>query len=660
MGNFNPVLYIWRTDIAKKMMFKFFSRKNRNIDPDEIFVDSVSALRSSEPQGVKLEHPVARLGAFVFILASGAALTWILVRAWQITVVQGDDFLKKSQENRFFSRPVLPPRGVIFDRYGRALAENQTSLDIFLDRNEFLRSGVTLDYVLARLSDTLETPKDIFYDVGFPRSILDAAWPPRVFLGGNFPSEKVLSRAAVLEEIPGVELAEGFQRIYGDPGSYSHVLGFVGSISAADLASRPELKGAALVGKSGLEAFYDRELRGREGKKIVEVDSAGHETRFRLTEETVGGSGISLTLDGALQSFAYDTLLSYTVRHKGASVVAMDPRNGEIRALVSFPGFDSNRLGNSLSQKEFNAMLEDPLKPFFNRAISGEFPSGSTLKPIVGAAALNEKIIDPRKTIYDEGFIAIPNPYRPGERSVFVDWKRHGWIDFYDAMAQSANVYFYIVGGGFEGQPGLGIERIKKYAELFGFGSQLGIDLPGEQDGMIPDPEWKKNNEPNDPVWRVGDTYNVSIGQGGVRVTPLQLTAAISAIANGGTLWKPFLLKKIFNQDGSVSEERNPEIIRGKIVPEEVLREVRRGMRQTVTSGTARILQEIPVGVSAKTGTAQSGDGKLPHAWITAYAPANNPEIVITVMVEHAGEGSTVAAPIMRDILQWFFANRKE
>ena len=173
------------------------------------------------------------------------------------------------------------------------------------------------------------------------------------------------------------------------------------------------------------------------------------------------------------------------------------------------------------------------------------------------------------------------------------------------------------------------------------------------------EPEWKKNNEPDDPVWRVGDTYNVSIGQGGVKVTPLQLTSAISAIANGGTLWKPFLLKKIFDQDGNVFGERNPEIIQDKIVSDEVLREVRRGMRQAVTSGTARILQEIPVGVSAKTGTAQSGDGKLPHAWITAYAPADDPEITITVMVENAGEGSTVAAPITRDILKWYFENKK-
>lgn len=641
------------------MIFQFFSKKTRNIDPDEIFVDSVSALRSGGTGEGKLEHPIERFGSLFFLLVAGVALGWVLVRAEKITIVNGDEFLKKSQENRFFTRLVLPPRGVILDRFDRPLAENQPSFEIFFDRDEFLRSGIPLDDAVGRMSDILETPKDFFYEAGFPRDGQNINFPSRIFLGGEYSSEKIMARAALLEDIPGLEITEGYKRIYGDPLAYSHALGFVGSISAADLVSRPELKGAAFVGKSGIEAFYDQELRGKNGKKIVEIDSAGRETRFRLTEEAVRGSGVSLTLDGGLQSFAYDTLLKYTSRQKGASVVAINPKDGGVYALVSFPGFDANRLGNSLSQKEFNAILADPLKPFFNRAISGEFPSGSTMKPIIGAAALNEKVIDPQKTIYDEGFIAIPNPYRPGERSIFVDWKKHGWINFYDAIAQSANVYFYIVGGGFENQPGLGIARIKKYAELFGFGSRLGIDLPGEENGLIPDPDWKKDNEPDDPMWRVGDTYNVSIGQGGVRVTPLQLTSAISAIANGGTLWKPFLLKKIFNQDGSVFEEHKPEIIRDNIIPEEVLREVRRGMRQTVTSGTGRILQEIQVAVAAKTGTAQSGDGKLPHAWITAYAPADDPEIAITVMVEHAGEGSTVAAPITRDILRWYFENRK-
>ncbi|MBI2121964.1 MAG: penicillin-binding protein 2 [Candidatus Sungbacteria bacterium] len=636
------------------------AHKLKDIDPDEIFVDSVSVLRSDAVGEGRLEHPITHLGQLFFILTAGAVLGWILLRAWQIGIVQGDEFLKKSRENRFFARSVLSPRGVIFDRFDRPLAENQPSFGIFFNRDEFLRSGASLDDILERLANILELPKDFFYESGFPRGGQNFVFPPRIFFGSEFSSERILSRAVLLEDIPGVEIAEGYKRAYGDSPAYSHVLGFVGSVSPSDLAARPELKGAAMVGRGGIEAFYDRELRGKDGKKIIEVDSAGRETRFRLTENAVAGSGISLTLDGALQSFIYDTLMRYTLRQNGAAVAALNPKNGEIYALVSFPGFDSNRIGNSISQKEFNEIAADPLKPFFNRAISGEFPSGSVIKPIIGAAALSEKIIDPQKKIYDEGFIAIPNPYKPGERSIFVDWRPHGWINFYDAIAQSANVYFYMIGGGFESQPGLGIERIKKYAEMFGFGSRLGIDLPGEKNGLIPDPEWKKFNEPVNPIWRVGDTYNVSIGQGGVRVTPLQLTSAISAIANGGTLWRPFLLKKIFNQDGSVLEEKSPEIIRDEIVPEDVLREVRRAMRQTVTSGTGRILQEVPVAVSAKTGTAQSGEGKVPHAWFTAYAPADDPEIAITVMVEHAGEGSTVAAPITRDILRWYFENRKQ
>jgi penicillin-binding protein 2 len=231
-------------------------------------------------------------------------------------------------------------------------------------------------------------------------------------------------------------------------------------------------------------------------------------------------------------------------------------------------------------------------------------------------------------------------------------------VDFYDAIAYSANVYFYTVGGGYRDQPGLGIGRIRRYAASFGLGSRLGIDLPGEKPGLVPDPEWKKIAEPNDPDWRIGDTYNVSIGQGGMSVTPLQMVSLTAAIANGGTLWRPYLVEKVRDPDGKTLERHTAEEIRTGLAKKETLQRVVAGMKKTVTVGTARLLAQVPVPVAAKTGTAQNVPGKPPHAWVTAFAPADDPEIAVVVMVEHAGEGATVAVPITNEILKWYFSHR--
>ncbi|TSC67851.1 MAG: penicillin-binding protein 2 [Parcubacteria group bacterium Gr01-1014_66] len=224
----------------------------------------------------------------------------------------------------------------------------------------------------------------------------------------------------------------------------------------------------------------------------------------------------------------------------------------------------------------------------------------------------------------------------------------------YSAIAKSANVYFYIIGGGFREQKGLGIERIKHYANAFGLGSRLGIDLPGEKEGFIPDPQTKHLIDAQNPIWRIGDTYNTSIGQGGVLVTPLQMASLTAAIANGGNLWQPYLRQAILNTQRKESEIRNPFLLRKIEIDPANFVIIQEGMRQTVTSGTAHLLNEVGVSVAAKTGTAQAGFG-LPHAWVTAFAPIENPEIAIVVMVEHAGEGSTVAVPITKEILRWYF-----
>ena len=631
------------------------------VEPDEIFVDA--AVVSRDPIGQiegKIERPLTRISSLVFLVLIGGGMVYLAWRGFSLQIASGSGLFSQSQENRFSSRTVYPPRGIVRDRTGAALVENDPSFGLAFDRAEFMRQRGNLPSLLGELGSLLVKPQDFFVALGFPPDGDATKLPAHIFIVRDVSPDAIVAMAPRASLLPGIEIFESYKRTYSDSYAFSHLLGFVGKVSLDDLGARPELGDAETIGKSGLEAYYDRTLRGTQGKKIVETDSHGVETRFRLTQDPRQGDELTLSVDKGLQEAAYQAVDHYVARSHGASIVVIDPRDGAIRAFISYPGFESNKLGQGLTSDEFAALLRDPLTPLFNRAAAGEFPSGSTIKPFIATAALEEHIIDPQKKIFDPGFIDIPDPYHPGVSTRFPDWRPQGWVNMYDAIAYSANVYFYIIGGGYEDQKGLGIQKIKQYATAFGFGERLGIDLPGEKQGLIPDPEWKKTAEPKNPIWRIGDTYHAAIGQGGTKVTPLQMAAATAAVANGGTLWRPYLVDARRDTDGNLVERHSPEAIRTNIASKESFATVVEGMRATVTRGTARLLQDIPVAVAAKTGTAQNVPGQAPHAWVTAFAPADNPEIAIVVMVEHAGEGATVAVPITNEILQWYFAHERE
>ena len=677
--------------------------KGSLLDPDEILADSISALNAGGTiwEG-KIEKPIGRLSSLLFLMLIMLGMGYLVFRARTLQVARGDEFYAQSQENRFFTRSLFPPRGIFYDKDHKPLVENIPSFSILFEKDLFLNAIATpkeskapcisdllqaykenaqssqqyspaaspadcsppekidppqkLKDTMALLGRIMKKDDSFFIDLGFPKDYSPRAVPGQLVISRDIPFDMVAEISARRDALPGIEVIESYRRNYAYPRALSGLLGFTGKISESDMKENPRYQFEESIGKSGLEQFYDAQLRGAAGKKIVEVDSRGKETRFRLTETPANGSPLLLTIDGKLQQVAYDLLQNYTNGAKGGSAVVMDVNTGAIRALVSFPGFDSNKMSSGISGKEFGQLLNDRLSPLFNRSIAGEFPSGSIIKPLFAAAALQEGIIDPHKKVYTQGFIEIPNPYHPGESAIFKDWKNHGWVDFYDAIANSVDVYFYMIGGGYHDQKGLGINRLKKYATAFGLGSRTGIDLPGEKGGSFPDPATKALSEPRDPIWRVGDTYNVSIGQGGVKITPLQITALIAAIANGGTLYKPHVLDAVLNNEGNVVRQMDPEVVRSGMIDPAYLREARIGMRQTVTAGTARSLNDVPVAVAAKTGTAQAGTEKFPHAWFVAFAPYEKPEIAVTVMVEHGGEGSSIAAPITKEILKWYFS----
>lgn len=637
------------------------SRTHSLIDPDEILADSTSALGHNDILEGRIERPLGRLASIVFLVGISAGMGYVIWRGADLQVASGEALFAKSQENRFVTRPIFPPRGIVYDRRHMPMVENVPSFALVFERDELVRGRGDLRATVARLGTLLEKTETEFFEMGFPEDYLASATPARIFIVRDLPIDSIVSLAPHLADMPGIQIVERYQRKYPSSQAMSHLLGYVGKVSDQDIISRPELKNEEAIGKAGIEGFYDDLLRGKGGKKIIEINSRGNETRFRLTQEPHEGAALVLTIDRELQELVYEMVQGYTEGKKGASVVVIDPRDGAVRALVSVPGFDASAFSSNLTQKEFTRILADPLKPLFNRAIAGEFPSGSVIKPLVAAAALEEKIMDSHAVIFDPGFLELPNPYNPKEVSVFRGWKPggHGWVDLYDAIAQSVNVYFYMIGGGYKDQKGLGIERFKKYMTAFGLGSRLGIDLPGEKDGFIPDPESKSVMDPANPIWRVGDTYNVSIGQGGVLITPLQMAAATAAIANGGKLYQPQILRTVLDGEGHVARSQDPYLIRADIVSAESLKEVQKGMRLAVSAGTAGRLADLPVSSAAKTGTAQAGSGN-PHAWVTAYAPAEHPTLVVAVMVEHAGEGSTVAVPIIREILNWYFTHRQE
>ncbi len=370
-------------------------------------------------------------------------------------------------------------------------------------------------------------------------------------------------------------------------------------------------------------------------------------------------------LDKGLQEVLYREFAARG-NTKGAAV-AMDVKTGEIRALVSVPGYDSNKFAPGISKVDYDKLLNDPGKPLFNRAIAAQLPPGSTVKMMVGLAGLEEGTITEDTVIVDNGKITVPNQYFPEIKYDFVGWKRDGLgpMTVRSAIARSSDIYFYVVGGGHPTSKvdALGIDRLSAYYRKFSLGKLTGIDLPGEKPGVVADPDWKAEYFKNDPVqakWYLGNTYHVSIGQGDMLVTPLQVAVWTATIANGGNLTTPHLATEVLDEDGKVEKVfEYPKLIEN-IGSEKNFNIIQQAMRQTVLAGSAQQLKNLPITSAGKTGTSQfdASDPNKTHAWFTVYAPYENPEIALTVLVEAGGEGHAVAVPITKAVLEWWSQNR--
>jgi penicillin-binding protein 2 len=596
----------------------------------------------SDPPRLRQESvPVVRIAALLI----GLAILGLVARLWFLQVHAGGRYRAFAERNRL-QRTVIPAlRGTILDRNGVPLAVNEPAFSLTLRPLELPSEPERREPMLARIVEA----------AGTSRAALDAliaeSHEPEVVVAADVPQDLALRAMTSLNDVPAVSVVARASRQYVRS-DLASPLGYVGRVTSADLVRHPDLDPTSVLGRSGVEAAVDELLRGSDGYTAEERDSTNRITRTVSTVAPVPGRSVTVTLDADLQAIAANALARgvQRVRAPGGTLIALDPNTGAVLALASAPTYDPNALAHGLTHDAANALFNDPRRPFLNRAIAGEYPSGSTIKPVIAAEALDRGIITPFTTVLSTGGLSVGG-------SNFPDWKPggHGVTNVGKALADSVNTFFYYIGGGYGDFRGLGLTGLLDGFERFGLGQPTGIDIPGESNGFLPTAAVRAERG---GAWYLGDTYHLSIGQGPFAVTPLQLAVATAAIANGGTLWQPYLLSSETDPNGDVRSIHTPTVRSNRVVGASALATVRSGMRQAVTSGSAQSLADLALPFAGKTGTAQFGDGSKTHAWFTTFGPVNQPQIVVTVLVEAGGEGHAAALPVAKEVLAWWIANR--
>jgi len=563
----------------------------------------------------------------------------VIARAAYLQIAQYDYYSALAEQNRTRVIPLPPERGRIFDTRGRVIADNRVTFQV-----EIIPEQVRdLDDQLQLLKRTLDMTDEELESVT-KRIRAGRKFDP-VLVKADLSDEEQARLAQLKPWMPGVRVVSSIKREYPYGPLLAHVVGYVGRISANDLADLdPErYRGVQHIGKSGIERQYESHLHGIPGYQVIEVDALGREKRVIETQPPIAGHDLQLTIDVALQGVATAALREYT-----GAVVVQDPRDGAIRALVSKPSYDPNSFVDGISQAEYNQLLTDPDRPLYNRAITATYPPGSTIKMLMGLAGMELGLIDPDKRMF-----AGPYYQLPGHDHRYRDWRRggHGWVDFQDSIARSVDVYYYDLAHR------MGIEQMHTFFTLFGLGERTGLDIPNEARGLVPSPEWKARARGE--VWYPGETVIAGIGQGYMLATILQLAQMTSMLATDGRIHQPYLVE---------GQRQGPRQV--SLSDPEYWARVQRSMRAVIADqrGTARRI-EAPYAIAGKTGTSQvfsvAQDEEYDeeelerrlhdHALFVGYAPYDDPEISVAVIAEHGGSGSGTAAPIARQIMDYWF-----
>jgi penicillin-binding protein 2 len=603
-----------------------------------------------EKKEISVGEPIDDWGFRFFRNAAIFVLILLAARVFYLQIAKGDYYAELAKENRIRYVPIKAPRGIIFDRNGKRLVQNTPSFDAILVPSDLPKDATarkkSVEEAAAVLNLNNQSLEALVNSQNF-----DSLNP--VLVKENIGDEEALIFSERKSGLPGFQLDKTAVRKYEDGSCFSPIMGYAGKITKEEYQKHPDYLMIDYVGKTGLEASYEKYLRGTNGKQKAEVDSNGNVKKDLGTENPVNGSDLRLGIDADLQQKIRDILQKKLEETgtKTAAAVAINPKNGEVLAIVNLPSYDNNLFAKGISSEDYSRLISDPDKPMFNRAVSGEYPPGSTFKPAVAAAALQEKTVSPDASVACSGGISV------GSYS-FPDWKTHGVTDIRKAIAESCDVYFYSIGGGWGDISGLGMDRMKKYADLFGLGKPTGIDIPGEASGLVPDRTWKQ--EKIGERWYLGDDYHCAIGQGFVTSTPLQLANYTAAIANGGTVYRPHIVSSIKKNDGT-EEKIEPEVLSRNFISPSNLGVVREGMRMTISSeqGSARQLNDLKTAVAGKTGTAQFGSENKTHGWFVSFAPFDDPQIAMAVLVEGGGEGHSTAVPVTRETYKWYFEERE-
>jgi penicillin-binding protein 2 len=571
----------------------------------------------------------------------------LLVRLWYLQAVKGDYYQEQAESNRIRPVKLRPPRGIIYDRYGRPLVENVLTFDVSLVPED----APDLDATITKLSTLIKvSPAAI-------RAALDDADAVRskydpVKIQEEAPWDDVALIEAHQEDIPGAIIEPEHRRHYPYDGLASHQLGYIGKVSKAQ-RKQEQTDIGLLTGQGGLEKIYDKYLRGIAGRRMIQVNAAGRKVKDLGIEEPKPGTDIYLTIDLDVQKAAEEGL-----GDRSGAVVAMDPNSGEVLALASHPNYDPNLFPRGIAPKDWVRLMNDPSHPLYNRAIQSVYPPGSTFKIIVSLAGLESGVIKLGEKITCRGGLKLGN-------HTFRCWKKegHGPISFHDALVQSCDVYFYTMGDR------IGWDRVAEYARKLGYGSLTGVLLPDEKPGLIPTTDWKKKRTGD--VWRTADSYMSSIGQGFVLVSPIQAAQMMSAVANGGSFYRPTLLKWTRNRETGETKAFSSEPTKKINLDPVALEEVRRALLGVTSEpgGTAHGAATPLATVAGKTGTAQVIAQKVPgrklsektgdHAWFVAYAPADHPKIAVAVLVEHGGHGGSTAAPVAKKVIEAYMKNEE-
>ena len=570
----------------------------------------------------------------------------LLGRMVYLQLWRGDYYAKQSDGNRLRQSRILAPRGIIYDSEGKELVNNLPGYAVVLQKQSSYKPET-----LQRLSNLLQMPVE---EINAKIKASENFYEP-IMLKNNLDQQMVTKIEEQRRYMPEVMLSVQPIRNYPYHELAVHALGYVGEVSSYEIEQGlfKNISQGSLVGKAGLEKTYDKYLRGEDGAFMEEVDVAGNVVKHYDSVQPVPGKNLKLTIDYELQK----ELEAFTDKHlaflrssgiapgaRAAAVVAIDPRNGAVRAMVSRPGYDPNWFVHGISSKNWNSINNDPNYPMNNKVITGEYPPGSTFKIVTGSAAFELKKVGLNEPIFDGGFHPmVPTMGNAGGEVL-------GWLTFIKALAMSDNVYFYELGYR------VGIDNIEKYAHIFGFGERTGIDLEGESKGLVASKKVKRKIWDED--WRLGDTFNAAIGQGFNLTTPIQLSVMLSIVANGGTKYQPYLVDSIINSDGSLFEK--PKRAEGKHidVSQQTIDYIRMGMSATTQEGgTASYFAGLPKPIAGKTGTAENSHGR-DHGLFVAYGPVDDPELVVVCIVEQGGFGSIAAGPIVYKAFEEFFQEK--